>query len=593
MQSSRAIFQSLAIFFAFLLTSMGAIAQTLDSHPLTPADTSSPRATLRSFVSALDKGLSVELQATRSYLSSDRLYPNDAETRLRAEADRFFAQALETLDLSGLPPGFREVLAVEQTIRLSEILSRIDLPPFEEIPDHGAMETRAEKRWTIPNTRIEISLIEEGPRKGEYMFSARTVARLGEFHGRVAALPYLPGASQRFVDAIGPYTSADTLYDIYRNLTAGLGIVPGRWMVNMPSWLMAPMIGVAVWKWLGLAAYLLLGVLFVWSVRYLCRKVHSGPQWRWFLTAVVVAIFAGLTVPISGQLHVSGGVLFVTGIASVAVLYLVSAWAAFIGAGAVAETIINVQRRVVGGIDSQLIRLGARLIGLLIAVSFLIEGADELGFPAYSVMTGLGIGGFAVAFAARETLANFLGSIVIMLEKPFRSGHWIKVGDAEGTVEYVGFRSTRIRTFGDSLISIPNSAVANAVVDNLGIRGKRRQRFSVQITYGTSREEVEAFVAGIRRIVADHPMIDKDDAYIHFNNFGENGLDILLYFHLRVTDFATELREREAILLKILELAKEVGVEFAFPTRTLRFDDTPDWLERERWSEPAASDRRS
>ncbi len=190
---------------------MGAIAQTLDSHPLTPADTSSPRATLRSFVITLDKGLAVELQAARSYLSSDRLYPNDAETRLRAEADSFFAQALETLDLSGLPPGFREVLAVEQTIRLSEILSRIDLPPFEAIPDHGAMETRAEKRWTIPNTRIKISLIEEGPRKGEYMCSARTVARLGEFHGRVAALPYKPGASQRFVDAIGPYTSADTL----------------------------------------------------------------------------------------------------------------------------------------------------------------------------------------------------------------------------------------------------------------------------------------------------------------------------------------------------------------------------------------------
>jgi MscS family membrane protein len=534
-------------------------------------------------VTAVDNGLALELKSTLSYLASDRLYPNKFENRLSAESDRIFLRALETLDLSGLPSGFREVLAVEQVIRLSEILSRLDLPSFEVIPDREAMKARGEKRWAIPNTRIEINLIEEGPRQGEYAFSASTVARLGEFYDRVAALPYNPGALQRFVEAVRPYTSAATLYDIYRNSTTGFGVVPGRWMLSIPTWLTERFGGAAVWQWLSLAIYLLLVIMFVFLAQIICRKIDTGLQWRWFMTAIVIVVFARLMVPLCGQLHISGSVLYITGITSVAILYVVAAWAAFIGAGAVAETIVHVQQLRVGAIDSQLIRLGARLIGLVIAIALLIEGADELGFPAYSVLAGLGISGLAVAFAARETLANLLGSIVIMFEKPFRSGHWIKVGEAEGTVEHVGFRSTRIRAFGDSLISIPNSLVVNAVVDNFGMRGMRRQRFFVQITYGTPRDKVETFVDGIRQIITDHPVTDKDVAYTYFNNFGESGLEILLYFHLRAPDYARELKEREVILLKILDLAKEIGVEFAYPTRTLHIDNAPEWPERKQY----------
>ena len=569
-------FRSILAFCAFLFISAEACAQMIDIHPLAPADTSSPQATLRSFVTAIDKGLTLELKSALLYLASNRLYPNDSENALQAESDGFFGQAIETLDLSGLPSGFREVLVVEHVILLSEILSRLDLPRFEAIPDNEAMKEQGEKRWTIPNTQIEISMIEEGPRQGEYVFSASTVVRLGEFYDRVVTLPYKPGTLKNFVEGFRPYTSVATLYDIYRNSTTGFGVVPGRWMLSMPAWLTKRFGGIAVWQYLSLAVYLLFIILFVYLVRFICRKIGTGPQWRWFLTAVVVAIFAGLMVPLCGQLHISGSVLYITGIASVAILYTVSAWAAFIGAGAIAESIVHVQQLRVGAIDSQLIRLGARLIGLVIAITLLIKGAEELGFPAYSVLAGLGISGLAVAFAAKEALANLLGSIVIMFEKPFRSGHWIKVGEAEGMVEHVGFRSTRIRTFEDSLISIPNSFVVNEVVDNLGMRGKRRQRFVTQITYGTPPDNIEAFVEGIRKIIVDHMMTDKEVVYVHFNDLGESGLDILLYFYLRVPDYATELREREVILLRILRLAKESSVEFAHPTRTLQIDGAPD-----------------
>ena len=121
-------------------------------------------------------------------------------------------------------------------------------------------------------------------------------------------------------------------------------------------------------------------------------------------------------------------------------------------------------------LDSQLIRLGMRFLGIAIAVGLLIQCVYELGFPAYSVLAGLGVGGLAVALAARDSVANLLGSMLIMIEKPFRVGHYVRVSGTEGTVEDVGFRSTRIRTLDNSLISIPNNAVINATIENLSLR---------------------------------------------------------------------------------------------------------------------------
>jgi MscS family membrane protein len=202
----------------------------------------------------------------------------------------------------------------------------------------------------------------------------------------------------------------------------------------------------------------------------------------------------------------------------------------------------------------------------------LIEGADGLGFPAYSVLAGLGVGGLAVALAARDSIANLLGSLLIMFEKPFRIGHLVRVGGSEGTIEDVGFRSTRIRTPDNSLISIPNNEVVNTRVENLSVRVMRRQRFFVQVTYDTPRERVEEMVAGIRQIIADHPLTNKSDFQVRFNNFGESSLDILVMFYFNVDDYGIELSEREAMLLQVFDLAKDLGVEFAFPTRKLHVE---------------------
>jgi MscS family membrane protein len=248
------------------------------------------------------------------------------------------------------------------------------------------------------------------------------------------------------------------------------------------------------------------------------------------------------------------------------------AWAT---GSAVAEAVIAHERLRESSIDSQLVRLALRLVTLVLAVAILVSGADHIGLPAYSVLAGLGVGGLAVALAAQQTLANLLGSIIIMIEKPFAIGHWIKVKDLEGIVEDIGFRSTRIRTFYDSLVTIPSSQLVGSEVDNLGLRQFRRVKTVLNLTYGTPTEKIEGFAEGIRHIIQTHPDTRKDNIQVVLNDFGPSSLDILVYFFLRVPDWSAELNQRQGILFDILRLAESMGVQFAFPTQTLHIENLP------------------
>jgi MscS family membrane protein len=170
-------------------------------------------------------------------------------------------------------------------------------------------------------------------------------------------------------------------------------------------------------------------------------------------------------------------------------------------------------------LDDQLIRLGVRLVGILAAAAILIRGGDELGFPAFSVLAGLGVGGLAVALAAQSTIANLIGSLLIALEKPFRVGQSVRIGGTEGTVEDVGFRSTRIRTSDSSIVSIPSSTVVSSTVENLSVRTRRRQRFVVQMADDTPRGKLETLMEGIRQLLAGSPRVEPDTFQVRLNNF--------------------------------------------------------------------------
>jgi MscS family membrane protein len=562
-----------------LILALSNVASAADVNPLRPVDTSSPRATLQSFVGAMDDIYRGMKDVVQDYAASGRLYLTPDERKKQFEALSTAVRAARVLNLSDIPPVLRDTVAPERIIQLKEILDRVNVPASESIPDQDAMTRASPKRWRLPGTEIDIALVENGPRSGEYLVTAQSVDRLPEFYERVRKLPYKPGPAAELSEAyhrMSP-SGAATIYEAYLSSPAGLeGIMPLRWMLNFPVWAKARIAGVASWQWVGLVVGLVVCLGFVYGAFRLGRRLagntpdETGPRWHALLTPLAIILVSAVPVPLLCAIFRIGGTprIVITFIQTGA-LYLSAAWVSMIAASLLAEAIIASEHLRTGSLDSQLIRLGMRLGGIAIAVGLLIQGSWELGFPTYSVLAGLGVGGLAVALAARDSLANLLGSMLIMIEKPFRVGHYVRVSGGEGTVEDVGFRSTRIRTPDNSLISIPNNTVVNTTVENLSLRKMRRQRLVIQVTYDTPREKLEELVAGIKQLIAEHPLTNKTNFNVRFNDFGESSLNILVTFHIETTDYAAELEAREEILLRIMDLAKQLGIDFAFPTRTL------------------------
>ena len=239
-------------------------------------------------------------------------------------------------------------------------------------------------------------------------------------------------------------------------------------------------------------------------------------------------------------------------------------------------------RKSSNSITKHLLPYSKKILKTLIAIICVLVFLQNSGFNVTSLLAGLGIGGIAVALAAKETLSNFFGGFTVIADKPFSIGDWIVCNEFEGNVEDIGFRSTKIKTFYDSLLTIPNSVIADSIIDNLGKRKARRIRITLDITYDTSPEKVEAFVEGIKNIIKCNPCTRKDYYQCYFSGYGPHSLQVLLNFFLRVRDWDSELLQKQNIFLEILRLAKELEVDFAFPTQTLDVPSFPGQAKKEK-----------
>ncbi len=229
-----------------------------------------------------------------------------------------------------------------------------------------------------------------------------------------------------------------------------------------------------------------------------------------------------------------------------------------------------------GRMDDQIVPILERAAKMVVAAVGLVFVLQNMGIDVGSLVAGLGIGGLAFALAAKDALANIFGSLTIFTDRPFQVGDAVEMGSVSGVVEEVGLRSTRIRTFHNSLLTIPNAEVAMSHIDNLGNRPYRRTRTTIGVCYGTPPEVLQAFVEGIRAILAANPVTKKDGYEVNFYAFGASSLDILMNFHLEVADWHGEMTERSRIYLEILRLAEEVGVEFAFPSTSVYLESSPE-----------------
>ncbi len=185
-----------------------------------------------------------------------------------------------------------------------------------------------------------------------------------------------------------------------------------------------------------------------------------------------------------------------------------------------------------------------------------------------ALATGLGIGGIALAMASKESLENLLGSFTIFFDQPFTVGDVVIVGSITGTIEKVGFRSTRIRTFDKSLVTVPNKKMIDAELDNLGLRTVRRVKFNVGLTYETSAEQIKAIVNDIQEMINLHEKTNQDGR-VRFQEFGPSSLDIMVIYFVNSPRWEDLIDVKEDINYKIIEIVQKHKSDFAFPTTTV------------------------
>ena len=354
-------------------------------------------------------------------------------------------------------------------------------------------------------------------------------------------------------------------------------LVDSEYIAKLPSFLHDGFL-LEYWQWIGLLITIFMGSIadksVVWMLkinmqRWLKRHIaFKNLDYNILrplgLMAMALIWWAGLSVLSLPSL--------LWQILSIAVKLLVSMsgiWSAFRLVDILDALLMNKVSQTATKFDDLLVPMVTKSFKVFVVVVGIVFVADNLDIDVSSLLAGLGLGGLAFALAAKDLLGNFFGSLTVLLDRPFHIGDWVIIGDVEGTVEEVGFRSTRVRTFYNSMITLPNALLTTSKIDNMGARRYRRMKSMLALTYDTTPEKIDAFCEGIRSIILLHPYMRKDYYHVYFNEYGSASLDILVYVFWETPDWNTELRERHRFLLDILRLAKQLDIEFAYPTQTL------------------------
>jgi MscS family membrane protein len=229
-----------------------------------------------------------------------------------------------------------------------------------------------------------------------------------------------------------------------------------------------------------------------------------------------------------------------------------------------------------GKLDDQLTPILKNFTTVLIFIIGTFKLLLLFGVDAATILAGASIGGLALAFASQDTVKNLIGTVMIFIDKPFHIGDWISAGEVVGTVEEVGFRSTRIRAADTSIFQIPNSSLSELVINNSGLRLYRRYNTQLGLRYDTPPELIEAFVKGVREIIIAHPDTKSDSFNVEFTGFGDSALLIMMNMYLKDLAWSSEQKSRHQIHITIVKLAKELGVDFAFPSTTVMIEQFPE-----------------
>ncbi|WP_423793388.1 mechanosensitive ion channel family protein [Methanocaldococcus indicus] len=219
-------------------------------------------------------------------------------------------------------------------------------------------------------------------------------------------------------------------------------------------------------------------------------------------------------------------------------------------------------------LDDHIVKPLKKLTKILIIIFSILTALSSIGYDITALLAGLGIGGLAVALAMQDVIKNFIAGVLILIDKPFLIGHWIKVGDFEGIVEEIGMRTTKIRTFDKSLVIMPNYKILDSEIENFDVRDRRRVLMTIGLVYSTPPEKIRKAKEIILKIIEEHEAT-LPPYRVHFVKYGDWSLNLRVEYFIRNIGFDYYLNALEDINLKIKEEFEKENIEMAFPTYSI------------------------
>lgn len=530
---------------------------------LAPADTSSPRATMESFIVNMDRAYAYVQEARQEEESSDTVFfHSDKVKPLIALARAHFQKAVQCLNLSGVPRVYLEDTSYESALFFKEIFDRIRLPFFDRIPgDDSGGGTQDKMIWQVPGTEIRIARVADGEDKGKYLFTPQTVRQAGLFYKKVKDLPYVDRASEGFYEFYS--RNPGTLY-------------PPRWASFLPEWSKREFGDQTLWQWGALALVFLLVLSFFRSMVKICRRQfhNTDSLFRSIMKFVpplsVVLASLGASFVLDHIINVTGPMLMLSLGALNVVRWLGLGWGTYLTGDFLSELMISSSDRDASGPDTSLIRTVNRLISLCLALAVLVRGADSMGISLIPVITGFGVVGLAFSLAAKPTVENVIGGITLFADRAVRVGEYCKFGDTIGKVMHIGLRSTRVRSSDRTIVSIPNADFSQLQMTNLSRRDRIPFETTLGLRYETRAGQLRSVLEDVKVLLSAHSKVDTQyhSLKVFFSNFGDYSLDVRVKAYVKTGSWDEFQSIREELLFGIMDILETRGASLAFPSRT-------------------------
>ena len=471
--------------------------------------------------------------------------------------DASLERAAATLHVVGVDRVLRSRFLMRE--RLVRILDRIDLadpqlaPSFATASDVAQLDAWTWRLVGAPEPLDQIALGFERMPGGGWLIDSATVARIEPMYEAVKSLRRASDATPR------PMTTSEWVRSVVPQRTQGRGFL------------------LEAYQWIGLlvliAAAVVLGRVIKMFLRPLIRKLTRFKDvalkdellrafyrpFGWLLrTLLFMAGIEALDLPADAHLVLS--------VAAGLFLSVVGTWTAYCLVDVVCWPMQVKAERNEGKLDVMLVPLLRRTLKLVVVLVGVVFAISRITGDTYHVLAGLSIGSIAVGFAAKTSIENLFGTFTVLLDRIFKIGDMIKFADFEGTVEEVGFSSTRLRTPEDSVIHVPNSMFVGSSVENLGVRRVRRIKIALALEHETTPETIEAFCEGVRELIRAHPLTANENYHVWLGGLSASSLEVEVICYVRALDYATYTRERHRLFLDILHLQRELGVNVGFPT---------------------------